>query len=243
MVALAPPPSETIRALFVEDDERLARLTSAYLGSHGIEVRHALDGGSGLEEALRRPYDVVLLDLMLPVLSGMEVCRAVRQHCDVPIIVVTARGDEPDRVMGLEIGADDYVTKPFSARELLARIRAVVRRARGRAGPRERTIQIGELRLDMGSLTATLGERNLELTPHEFRLLRALAEQPGRALSREQILDLATGSADQVFDRAVDVHISRIRHKMASHDKHSAYIKTVRGVGYMLMTSSVGPRG
>jgi DNA-binding response OmpR family regulator len=226
----------TIQVLLVEDDERLARLTSRYLQEHGIIVTVARTGPEGLAEASRHAYDVLLLDLMLPGRDGMEVCRELRTRSDVPIIMLTARGEEADRVLGLESGADDYLAKPYSSRELLARIRAQVRRARGRAGPTSQPIQAGKLSLDPRSLSATLDGKVLPLTSYEFTLLRALAERAGRVLSREQLLDLVKGNADEVFDRSVDVHIFRIRQKLEEDPRNPKLLKTVRGAGYLLAT-------
>ncbi len=224
----------TIQALLVEDDERLARLTADYLAGHGVVVTAVPDGAKGLAEALRHRYDVVLLDLMLPGLDGLSVCRELRARSDVPVIVLTARGEEADRVMGLELGADDYLAKPFSPRELLARIHALIRRVRGKAGPATRTIVVGGLSVDPGAMKATLDGRELALTAYEFTLLRVLAERAGRVLSREQLLDLAKGSAEESFDRSIDVHVSRLRQKLGDDPKRPRLLKTVRGAGYVL---------
>jgi len=223
-----------ITALLVEDDARLAALTAEYLEGHGVVVTRAGDGVRGLEEALRHRHDVVLLDLMLPGKDGLDVCRELRGRSDVPIIVLTARGEEADRVMGLELGADDYLPKPFSPRELLARIRAVVRRARGRAGPALKAVQTGRLSLDPAARRATLGGREIALTGYEFSLLYALASRPGRVLTREQLIDLAGGNPEEAFDRSVDVHVSRLRHKLGDDPKRPRVLKTVRGAGYLL---------
>jgi DNA-binding response OmpR family regulator len=223
-----------VAALLVEDDVRLAALTREYLEGHGVVVEVASDGQVGLDAALRRRFDVVLLDLMLPGKDGLTVCRELRARSDVPIIVLTARGEEADRVLGLELGADDYLAKPFSARELLARIRAQVRRARGRAGPAVQTVRVGGLVLDPGGRRATLDGRELALTGYEFDLLRALAERAGRVLSREQLMELARGSAEEAFDRSVDVHVSHLRQKLGDDPRRPRLLKTVRGAGYVL---------
>ncbi len=221
-----------ISLLLVEDDQRLASLTREYLEKHGVVVTLAKDGERGLESAMKNRYDLVLLDLMLPGLNGIEVCQKLREHSDVPIIMITARSEEADRVLGLEIGADDYLPKPFSPRELLARIRAQVRRARGQAGPRLQPVKVGGLVLDPARRAASLNGQPLDLTGYEFSLLYALAERAGRVLSREQLMELARGSADESFERSVDVHVSRIRQKLGDDPRSPRLIKTVRGVGY-----------
>ena len=224
----------TIKILLVEDDARLATLTARYLESHGALVTVASDGVEGQAEALRRQYDCIVLDLMLPGRDGLEVCRELRGRIDVPIIMVTARGEEADRVMGLEVGADDYVTKPFSPRELLARIRANVRRVRGEVGPAQATIHVGGLVLDPQRMTVVLDGKAIDVTAYEFSILRALAQRPGRVLSREQLLDLAKGSAELSFDRSIDVHVSRLRAKLGDDSRSPKILKTVRGAGYLL---------
>ena len=223
-----------IHVLLVEDDAKLARLTCDYLEHQGLTVTRVGDGPSAVREGLRPEIDVVVLDLMLPGCDGFEVCRELRKSSHVPIIAVTARVEVADRVLGLELGADDYMTKPFAARELLARVQAVVRRARGKAGPPARELTVGKLVLDVSSLNASLEGRPLHLTSYEFALLRALADNAGRVLSREQLLELAKGNADEAFDRSIDVRISRLRHKLGDDSRHPALLKTIRGSGYML---------
>jgi DNA-binding response OmpR family regulator len=230
----APDAGPAIQVLLVEDDARLARLTADYLAGHGLNVQVVGDGKAAVEEALRVRYDVVLLDIMLPGMDGLEVCRAVRARSDVPIIMVTARGDEVDRVLGLELGSDDYLTKPYSSRELLARIRAFVRRRRGQSGPHSQALRVGELELDSSAMRARLGGKELALTSYEFALLRALAEHRGRVMSREQLMELARGSAEEAFDRSVDVHICHLRFKLGDDSRRPRLLKTVRGSGYLL---------
>jgi DNA-binding response OmpR family regulator len=228
-------PTPAVVALLVEDDARLARLTAEYLRGHGVRVVLAGNGTDGLAEARRTRFDVVLLDLMLPGRSGLDVCRELREVSDVPIVVLTARGEEADRVLGLELGADDYLTKPFSPRELLARVQAHVRRARGGAGPPSRPVRLGELELDPGALRATLAGRELPLTVYEFHLLRVLAERAGQVVGRERLLELVRGTAEEAFDRSVDVHVSRLRAKLGDDPRRPRWLKTVRGAGYQLL--------
>jgi DNA-binding response OmpR family regulator len=227
-------PDPTLLVLLVEDDRRLAELTREYLAGHGVAVTVVGDGRRGLEEALRGRFDAVLLDLMLPGKDGLEVCRELRARSDVPILVLTARGEEADRVMGLELGADDYLAKPFSPRELLARLRAVTRRAKGRAGPARGAVRVGGLVVDPDARKVTLDGHEVALTGYEFALLEALARRAGRVLSREQLMELARGSAEEAFDRSVDVHVSRLRQKLGDDPKRPRLIKTVRGAGYVL---------
>ena len=226
--------TERFRILFVEDDERLAALTSRYLEARGHTITWASDGRAGLAEALKGQHDVVILDVMLPRLSGIEVCRELRSRSATPIIMLTALGDEADRVLGLETGADDYLAKPFSSRELLARLHALVRRGRGTLGPPREVLRVGDLELSPREYAATLAGRPLHLTTAEFVLLRVLAERAGRVLSREQLLDLTKGSADEAFDRSIDAHVSRLRHKLHDDPRRPRLLRTIRGAGYLL---------
>jgi DNA-binding response OmpR family regulator len=226
-------PSE-ILALLVEDDERLARFTAEFLEQNGIGVTLAADGDAALRLGRERSFDVVILDLMLPRRDGLDVCRQLRTNSAIPILIITARTSEADRVVGFELGADDYVTKPFSARELLARVRALVRRARGHLNPDAEVLRAGMLELRLGSMAASYAGRSLDLTSYEFAILRVLAERGGRVLSREQILELVKGTCDDAFDRSIDVRISRIRQKLGKDPRAQAMIRTVRGAGYML---------
>lgn len=225
---------EAIHVLLVEDDERLAKLTARYLESHGLRVTVVGDGREVVPELMRSRPNVVLLDLMLPGKSGLDVCREIRTRSDVPVLMVTARGEEADRVVGLEGGADDYVAKPFSSRELLARIRAHARRARGASGPLKEALRVGRIAIDVEAMHVTVDDAPVALTTYEFMLLRALAERAGRVLSREQLVDIVRGSSEEAFDRSVDVHISHLRGKLGDDPRSPRMIKTVRGVGYML---------
>ena len=221
--------------LVVDDDPIVGDVVRRYLEQDGCRVRLVGNGADALNAAAAEPPDLVVLDLMMPGIDGLEVCRRLRQRLPaLPVVMLTALGEEADRVLGLEVGADDYVTKPFSPRELLARIRATVRRVRGQAGPAKQTIQVGGLVLDPQRMTVTLEGKPIEVTAYEFSILRALAQRPGKVLSREQLLDLAKGSADLSFDRSIDVHISRLRNKLGDDSRSPKILKTVRGVGYLL---------
>jgi len=235
-----PSERNAVSVVYIEDDEKLARLTAKYLESHGMRVTVAKDGREGVACVLRERPDVILLDLMLPEIDGFEVCQKLRSRIDTPILMITARGEEADRVMGLEGGADDYIAKPFSARELLARIRAHARRARGLAGPPgEKLVVAGRLLIDNSARKATLDNMPLVLTTYEFELLYVFAERAGRVLTREQLVDLVRGSPDEAFDRSIDVHVSHLRKKLGDDPKNPAIIKTVRGIGYVFASDRI----
>jgi DNA-binding response OmpR family regulator len=221
-------------ALLIDDDARLGTLLAEYLGKHEIDVATAGDGPRGLVALRKSRPDVVLLDLMLPGMDGLDVCRKIRATAEwsgLPVIMLTAKGEDVDKVVGLEIGADDYLAKPFNPRELLARIRAVLRRASPAATPAR--LRVGRLELDFAAREVTVGGRRRVLTHHEFELLATLARATGRVLSREQILDALKGES-KPFDRSIDVHVAKLRAKLEPDPKEPRYIKTVRGVGYML---------
>jgi DNA-binding response OmpR family regulator len=228
--------SEPCRVLLIEDDDRLAQLTARYLESHGVAVTWVADGRDGLAEALKGQADVVVLDLMLPRLSGLELVRELRARLDVPLIMVTALGEEADRVLGLESGADDYLPKPFSPRELLARLRAVLRRAQPGSGAER--LEEGPVSLDVAAREARVDGRPVELTGLEFDLLVALVRRAGRVIPREALLGEAGRSDTVVSERTVDVHISHLRQKLG--DDPPRLIKTVRGVGYVFARDGAG---
>jgi DNA-binding response OmpR family regulator len=223
-----------IKTLLIEDDERLGMLTKQFLELHGVIVTIAPNGTEGEREAMNRQYDCILLDLMLPDRNGVAVCRSLRTRITCPVIMVTAFAEDADVVAGLGAGADDYIRKPISGQTLLARIRAVVRRARGQVGPPPRRIQIGPLVVDIGTMTATRDGLELGLTTSEFAILKVLAEHAGAVLSREQLLDLAKGGAELSFERSIDCHVSRLRSKLRDDARHPQLLKTIRGSGYML---------
>ena len=225
---------QALRVAYVEDDEKLGRLTARYLESHGVEVAVYQDPEEAISEILRARPDVVLLDLVLPGIDGFEVLRRLRKHLDVAIIMVTARGEEADRVIGLEGGADDYVSKPFASRELLARIRAQGRRVRQRTMAPNRRAQAGPLVIDGRTRSALFDGKRLELTTYEFELLQVLVQRAGEVLTREQLVEAVRGSAEEAFERSIDVHISNIRKKLGEPARHPTLLKTVRGIGYIL---------
>ena len=229
-----------IHVLYVEDDERLARLTIPFFEDCGLGVTWVTTGPQALSIVRQRQFDAILLDLMLPGRHGVDVCREVRTRFDVPIIMVTARGEDSDIVIGLDAGADDYVSKPFSPRALVARIHAVVRRARGAIGPSAKALEVGAIRVDPQSMRASIAGRDIALTGHEFSILKVLAERAGRVLSREQLLDLAGSGAEDAFERSIDFHISRLRQKLGDDARQPRYLKTIRGSGYMLVAVEKG---
>jgi DNA-binding response OmpR family regulator len=228
-----------MRALLVDDDRELARLLSEYLATHGVSLDHVEDGASALARLdASEGYDVVLLDVMLPGMDGFEVCRRMRAKSDVPVLMLTARGDDMDRVTGLELGADDYVPKPFNPRELLARMRAVLRRARQGSSQR---IEVGDLVVDPPAHRATLGGRPLQLTSFELRVLTALARRAGETVTREELASAVFPKQetapryDPSVDRSLDVHVSHLRQKLGDDAREPKRIRTVRGVGYVLV--------
>ena len=224
------------RLLMIDDDEKLVALTRDYLESHGFEVAAAHDGKAGVEAALSSEPALVILDLMLPGIDGLEVCRRVRQSSRVPILILTAKGDETERIIGLEMGADDYLPKPFNPRELLARIRAILRRSEDEeAAPVSSVVRLGPLVVDIGSRAVSVRGQQVDVTTAEFDILHALASNAGRVLSRDQLLQNVHGENWAAYDRTVDVHVSRIRQKIEEDPRRPALLKTVRGVGYQLV--------
>jgi DNA-binding response OmpR family regulator len=243
-----------MRALLVDDDHELARLLREYLAPHGVTVDHIEEGSHAVERiaGAAEPYDIVLLDVMLPGIDGFEVCRRIRAKLQVPIVMLTARGEDTDRVVGLEIGADDYVPKPFNPRELLARMRAVLRRAQPQPPPVQAIeapeaagpIVLGDLVVDVPAHKATLGGRELQLTSFEFRVLVVLARRAGESVTREELASevlpkgAKTDSYDPSVDRSLDVHVSHLRQKMGDGPREPRRIRTVRGIGYILVKPS-----
>jgi DNA-binding response OmpR family regulator len=221
------------KVLLIDDDRRLHELLSAYLEQNGFTVTGAPDGQRGLAELERDAFDIVVLDLMMPGIDGLEVCRRIRSKSRVPIVMLTAKGDETERVVGLELGADDYIAKPFGPRELVARLRAVLRRANPDASAE--AVVIGDIAIDVGGHKVRVQGREVELTGLEFDILLALARRAGRVVGREMLLSEAGRGDIAVSDRTVDVHISHLRQKLGDDPRSPKKIKTIRGVGYVLV--------
>jgi DNA-binding response OmpR family regulator len=220
------------RILIVDDEPKIVRLVRDYLEHAGFAVTVARDGREALMRARTDPPDLVVLDLGLPELDGLDVTRSLRRDSSVPIIMLTARDDETDTVLGLELGADDYVTKPFSPRELVARVRAVLRRQASDSSGE--LLRAGDLVLDLPRLRATVDERVVPLTATEFQLLATMARQPGRVFTRSQLLDAIHGVAFESYERAIDAHVKNIRRKVEADPRDPRYLLTVYGVGYRL---------
>ena len=221
----------TDRILLIEDDARLAEMVRDYLTQAGFRVARAANGSAGLTVHAREAFDAIVLDLMLPDMDGLDVCRQIRARAATPILMLTARGDAMDRVIGLEMGADDYLPKPFEPRELLARLRAILRR--GAAPVQHDVLRFGRLEIDRGAREVRLAGEVKPLTSYQFGLLVALAEHAGRVMSREVLMDLMKAAPLEAFDRSIDVHISRIRAAIEDDAKKPRRVITVRGAGYV----------
>jgi DNA-binding response OmpR family regulator len=221
----------TDRILLIEDDKRLAEMVKNYLGEFGFSVTAAGSGGAGIALYRRESFDALILDLMLPDMDGLEVCRQLRTDSNARILMLTARGDAMDRVIGLEMGADDYLAKPFEPRELLARLRSILRRARGDSG--SDLLRFGRLEIDAAAREARRDGVACNLTSHQFALLLALAQHAGRVMSREALMDMLRNERLDPFDRSIDVHISRIRAAIEDDSKRPRRVITVRGAGYV----------
>lgn len=219
------------RLLLIEDDPRLARMVEDYLGGAGYRVTHAASGGAGLAFLEREPFDALVLDLMLPDIDGLEVCKRVRARSQTPILMLTARGDAMDRIVGLELGADDYLPKPFEPRELLARLKAILRRSHTQTT--SAVLRFGRLEIDKDAREARIDGAARPLTGYQFDLLLAMAERAGRVLSRDALFDVVKGETIEAFDRSIDVHISRIRAALEDNPKKPRRVITVRGTGYV----------
>ena len=227
-----------IKILMVDDDKKLCRLVADYLEPMGYALEATHNGVRGLEMILSGNYEAVILDVMMPGMDGFEVLKRLRKKSDIPVLMLTAMGEETDRIVGLEIGADDYLPKTFSSRELLARLRAVTRRHsrsphQAATETTDMTLIFGDLHIDPGARTVRLEKKTLNLTPVEFDLLTLLARASDRVLTRDQLLDSVAGRSYDVFDRAVDVHISSLRRKLGEDPRNPRFIHTVRSAGYM----------
>ncbi len=225
-----------MRVLVIDDDEKLSSLLTEYLGQFGFAVRTAAHPDEGLRVLKADPPDILVLDVMLPGMDGLAVCRKIRETSRVPIVMLTARGDVMDRIVGLEMGADDYMPKPFEPRELVARLQAVLRR--GAPAANEDSVRVGALEVNWGTCSARLDGRPLALTTAEFELLGLLVRHRGRVLSRERILDETRGIDWEAYDRSIDVLVSRLRHKLGDDPRQPAFIQTVRGAGYRFVGGS-----
>jgi DNA-binding response OmpR family regulator len=222
------------KILVVDDEAKIVRLVRSYLEQSGFTVVEANDGQTALIQARREKPDLVVLDLGLPGIDGLEVARTLRRERDTPIIMLTARIEDTDKIVGLEIGADDYMTKPFNPRELVARVRAVLRRTSGTPAPAAEVLRAGALVLDASGHQATLDGRVLDLTPTEFELLAVLLQNPGRAFTRLELLDRVQGDAYEGYERTIDAHVKNLRAKLGDDPRHPHYVQTVFGVGYKL---------
>ena len=237
-----PDNSRTI--LIIEDDPNTSKLVCLYLEREGFKTLKAENGDTGLALFQRHHPDLVILDLMLPQMDGWEVCRRLRQASEIPVIMLTARGEEIDRVAGLTLGADDYVVKPFSPRELVARVQAVLRRGVRQAPQKARILSHGEIRLDLEKRRLTVADRIVSLTPHEYALLEALMTSPGRTFTRDELLlRLYPGGEAYVIDRVVDVHIGKLRQKIEKDASQPQLILTERGIGYRFADPADTPAG
>ena len=219
------------RILLIEDDSRLAAMLAEYLGEAGYRVSVAPAGGAGMQMLEREPYDALVLDLSLPDIDGLELCRRLRARHDLPVLMLTARGDAADRIVGLELGADDYLPKPFEPRELLARLRAILRR--NRTPGRKDILRFGGLEIDRDARVVRVDGVEKSVTSYQFALLNALAEHAGRVLSREALMDRVKGEPLEAFDRSIDVHVSRLRAAIEDDPRRPRRIITVRGAGYV----------
>jgi DNA-binding response OmpR family regulator len=227
------------RVLLIDDDEKLNALLAEYLGRFNFSVRAVVHPDEGLHAVKADPPDIVILDVMLPDMDGFAVCRKVRESSRVPIIMLTARGDVTDRIVGLELGADDYVPKPFEPRELMARMQAVLRRGATTATAEER-VRVGPLELNWTTCSARLNGQVLPLTSAEFELLGLFVRNRGRVLSRDRIIEETRGIDWEAFDRSIDVLVSRVRQKLGDDPKRPAFIRTVRGIGYSFIGGTDG---
>lgn len=220
------------KILIIDDDRDFTELLQQYLEPEGFEIMLAHDGDTGIKKALNQAFDVILLDVMLPKRNGFDVLKSLREHTDTPVLMLTARGDDIDRIVGLEIGADDYLAKPCNPRELVARLRAILRRVQKNPTPKP-IIQHGDIHIDCSKREATLAGQHLELTNAEFNILEILMKSPGQAFSKEELTEYALNRKYTAYDRSIDVHISNLRNKLGENANGEDWLKTVRGFGYL----------
>ena len=227
------------KILIIDDDRELGEMLAEFLSPDHLDVRACLSGEEGLEALRNETYDLLILDIMLPGMNGLDVLKALRERSDIPVIMLTARGDDVDRILGLEFGADDYLAKPFNPRELLARIKAILRRTRSderRGG----SVAVGKLEFDVRSRRVEAGGQSIQLTGTEFELLRCLAESPGEVVSKEQLARDVLGRRHMPYDRSIDTHISNVRRKLSDAGVDNPSIQSQRGVGYLLLVDERG---
>lgn len=227
------------KILIIDDDQELGAMLKEFLAPDHFALTACHSGEDGLRALQDSDYELLILDIMLPGASGIEVLKQLRQSSDIPVIMLTARGDDVERILGLEFGADDYITKPFNPRELLARIKAILRRA-GPTTERRQTVTVGAIALDARSRRVTAGSESMRLTGTEFELLRCLAESPGAVVSKEQLSQQALGRRYMPYDRSIDTHISNVRRKLADAGVTNPTIQSQRGVGYCLLVDDEG---
>ena len=218
--------------LVVEDDRNISDLIRMYMEKEGFEVRSAYDGGKAIEEFQKQVPDLILLDVMLPKIDGITVCQRIREHSNVPIIMLTAKGEVEDRIIGLELGADDYLVKPFSPRELVARVRALLRRVHADSEPQREVLEFGELTIDVSGHKVLVKGKEVDLTASEFKLLTTLSRYPGRVYSRMELVEKVLGYDFEGYERTIDSHVKNLRAKLGDDPKKPKWLYTVHGVGY-----------
>lgn len=228
------PPMPDSKILIIDDDRELGEMLKEFLAPDHLDVSARLSGEDGLQALQDETWDLLILDIMLPGMNGIEVLKQIRQDSDIPVIMLTARGDDVDRILGLEFGADDYLSKPFNPRELLARIKAIMRRSRADE-KRSKALTVGSLELDVGSRRVSAGGESIRLTGTEFELLRCLAETPGKVVPKEQLTQQVLGRRHMPYDRSIDTHVSNVRGKLSSAGVDNPSIRSQRGVGYLLL--------
>lgn len=222
------------KILVIDDDPKLASLLVEYLGGRGLLVEQASNGQEGLDKRKTGSFDLVILDVMMPGMDGFETLKELRKESQIPVIMLTARTEDFDRIVGLELGADDYINKPFNPRELLARINAILRRTQKTQPTEDSAIVVGNVRMEVTKRKVFVHDQDIELTATEFDILRVLLSNAGRVIARERLMELARGQEFAAFDRSIDVHISNLRKKLGDSSKLSQIIKTIRGVGYLV---------